>query len=94
MCRRPNLSKSDHVGNHQTGGVGFQGRRLEMTSPTPDTVLATLTLDELQDLLRFVESSEQRGQMTPGTAEHWRRRLWDWTVFRRTWGAGSSLPLD
>jgi hypothetical protein len=65
-----------------------------MTSPTPDTVLASLTLDELQDLMRFVESSERRGQMTTRTAEQWRRRLHDWTVFRRTWGAGSGLPLD
>ena len=65
-----------------------------MTSPTPDAVLASLTLDELQDLMRFVESSERQGQMTPRTAEQWRRSLWDWTVFRRTWGAGSGVPLD
>jgi len=65
-----------------------------MASPTPDAVLESLTLDELQDLMRFVESSERQGQMTPRTAEHWRRRLRDWTAFRRTWGVGSGVPLD
>jgi len=65
-----------------------------MTQPSTDTVLASLTLDELQDLMRFVESSERDGQMSTQTADQWRRRLQDWTTFRAAWGTGSTLPLD
>ena len=65
-----------------------------MTQQSADAVLASLTLDELQDLMRFVESSERKGQMTPRTADQWRRRLQDWTTFRRAWGAGSPISAD
>ena len=62
-----------------------------MEAQTPDAVLATLTLDELHDLLRFVDTSERRGQMTPKTAAEWRRRVHDWSAFRRAWGLGSPI---
>jgi hypothetical protein len=61
---------------------------------TPDAVLASLTLDELHDLLRFVETSERRGQMTAKTADEWRRRVQDWSAFRRAWGLGSPISYE
>jgi hypothetical protein len=66
-----------------------------MTStPEPDSVLATLTLDELQDVLRFVEVSESNGHMSPRTADEWRNRVHAWSMFRRNWGLGSAGMPD
>ena len=65
-----------------------------METHTPDAVLATLTLDELYDLRRFVDVSERRGQMTPKTADEWRRRVRDWSAFRRAWGLGRPISTE
>ena len=65
-----------------------------MASPEPDNVLATLTLDELADVLRFVEFSEHAGRMTHKTAQEWRHRVEAWTAYRRTWGLGSAVSPD
>jgi hypothetical protein len=65
-----------------------------MPSPEPDNVLSTLTLDELADVLRFVDVSEHSGRMTHRTAEEWRHRLEAWTAFRTSWGMGSVVYPD
>jgi len=65
-----------------------------MPSSEPDNVLATLTLNELADVLRFVEVSEDSGRMTHRTAEEWRHRLQAWTAFRTNWGTDSVIYPD
>lgn len=65
-----------------------------MATPEPDTVLATLTLDELQDVLRFIEVSEHAGRMSRKTAKDWRVRVEAWSHFRRAWGVGSIASTD
>jgi hypothetical protein len=65
-----------------------------MAGPEPDNVLATLTLDELADVMRFIEVSEHAGRMTHRTAEEWRNRIAAWTAFRRSWGVGSAVFPD
>ena len=55
----------------------------------PDSVLAVLSVDELQAVLSFIDESERAGRLSAEEALRWRQRVAEWHRFRKVCGTES-----